>query len=230
MPSSAESPSANGEAAVAEAVPAETAPTARNQRRCAGGGGRRSRGVAAETAATPAEPRFEDIWRPRRHQRGDRRPERGQRHRQRGDDRAAGQCANGPAGGTGANSERPLWPLRRARRKANPARTGVRTTRIATSAVSVAAMPASTGVASRVTTAAATIGETTAASPRYTPLRRRVAPASIRIPHLPLSARYATSSPSAARRTALEHRARQTRRRPPPALSASTSGYGSPAS
>jgi ATP-dependent RNA helicase SUPV3L1/SUV3 len=44
-------------------------------------------------AAAPVEPKFEDIWRPRRHPRGERRPERGQRNRHRGGDRTPASAA-----------------------------------------------------------------------------------------------------------------------------------------
>ncbi len=44
-------------------------------------------------AAAPVEQKFEDIWRPRRHPRGERRPERGQRNRHRGGDRVPAGAA-----------------------------------------------------------------------------------------------------------------------------------------
>ena len=78
-------PIAEGEAPPAEAVPAEAAPAsepapAEEAAPVAAEAGAAPEGAAA---ATPAEPKFEDVWRPRRHARGER-SERGQRNRQRG--------------------------------------------------------------------------------------------------------------------------------------------------
>jgi ATP-dependent RNA helicase SUPV3L1/SUV3 len=64
-----------------------------------------SEAEAPEAAAAEAEIKYEDIWRPRRHQRerGERRPERREhRHRQRGNDRAPQAAAPTPAAATAA--------------------------------------------------------------------------------------------------------------------------------
>jgi ATP-dependent RNA helicase SUPV3L1/SUV3 len=78
-------PAAEGEAPTAEAVTSEVVPAPKatptqEAATVAAGAVAAPEGAAA---ATPAEPKFEDVWRPRRHARGER-SERGQRNRQRG--------------------------------------------------------------------------------------------------------------------------------------------------
>ena len=81
-------PTAEGDVPPAEAATSETAPAPEEAPTP------EAAPVAAEAvaapevaaAATPTEPKFEDVWRPRRHTRGER-SERGQRNRQRGGNR-----------------------------------------------------------------------------------------------------------------------------------------------
>jgi ATP-dependent RNA helicase SUPV3L1/SUV3 len=100
-PPVAEGEAPTAEAATSEVVPApeptptlEAAPVA-------------AEAVAAPegaAAATPAEPKFEDIWRPRRHARGER-SERGQRNRQRGGHRTP---ASAPTAQPAASAATPV--------------------------------------------------------------------------------------------------------------------------
>ena len=112
------------------AVPAQAeTPAAASRRSCAGSGARGRRAAALPSRWLPmrrsrqrmqrrspprrsplptmrqpltAEVKYEDIWRPRRHPRAERRPERGQRNRQRGNNRATASAAPAPADGAGA--------------------------------------------------------------------------------------------------------------------------------
>ena len=95
---------------------------------------------------------------------------------------------------------------RHARRSRSARRIGVRTAGSAAASVTATARPASIGAASRPSAGrAATIAaKIPAARPRCTPPLRRGGAGQIRIRRLPPSARCVTSSPSEARRRALE--------------------------
>jgi ATP-dependent RNA helicase SUPV3L1/SUV3 len=78
-------PDADAASLVAEPVAVETAPVAEASA---------AEAAPATAAAAEAEIKYEEVWRPRRHQRGERRPERReQRNRQRGGGRQAAAAA-----------------------------------------------------------------------------------------------------------------------------------------
>jgi ATP-dependent RNA helicase SUPV3L1/SUV3 len=107
-PASAEAPTAaEGESPTAEAVATEAAPAPEPAPTSEAVPIATQAATAPEgaAAATPAEPKFEDVWRPRRHTRGER-SERGQRNRQRGGNHRT--PANAPAAQPAAAAATPV--------------------------------------------------------------------------------------------------------------------------
>jgi ATP-dependent RNA helicase SUPV3L1/SUV3 len=85
----------NGEAVATEGAPVEVTPMVAETADPPTEAGEPGESVVD---AAPVETKYEDIWRPRRHPRGERRPDRGQRNRQRSADRApAAPAAAAPA-------------------------------------------------------------------------------------------------------------------------------------
>jgi ATP-dependent RNA helicase SUPV3L1/SUV3 len=121
---------ANGEAVGPEGAPVEAAPIIAEPADAA-------TAVGTPVEAAPAEIKYEDIWRPRRHSRGERRPDRGQRHRKRAADSppaTAGGAPPAPAADAGTTASgassppaREEQPARRQdRRPQRPERGGER--------------------------------------------------------------------------------------------------------